>query len=305
MSKETEKIFKEPDKFIAENSDAPCEPKENLQNMLNSFMSQRQPWANEVTEDNAESSDDYLELAESAATKKTALKYAKKAAQLDPDNIDAAVMVAELTASSIEKLIEKYKSLIEEAEEKLKAEGYFDNDCIGEFWGLFETRPYMRLLDKYSDNLVQCGKMRLAIAEYEKMLKLCENDNLGARYRLMHLYVFLEDEQSALRLFKEYSDEESTQFLLPLSILYYKLGNLRDANNYLKRLCAVNNDTIKFFNGLVKGDSLEHFKNMNSFGYRPFTIEEFLVESEENVFLFQSVSAYFEWAWQKLKSKNK
>ena len=305
MSKETEKIFKEPDRFIAENSDAPCEPKENLQNMLNSFMSQRQPWANEVTEDNAESSDDYLELAESAATKKTALKYAKKAAQLDPDNIDAAVMVAELTASSIEKLIEKYKSLIEEAEEKLKAEGYFDYDCIGEFWGLFETRPYMRLLDKYSDNLVQCGKMRLAIAEYEKMLKLCENDNLGVRYRLMHLYVFLEDEQSALRLSKEYSDEESTQFLLPLSILYYKLGNLREANNYLKRLCAVNNDTIKFFNGLVKGDLLEHFKNMNSFGYRPCTIEEFLVESEENVFLFQSVSAYFEWAWQKLKSKNK
>ena len=305
MSKETEKIFKEPDRFIAENSDAPCEPKENLQNMLNSFMSQRQPWANEVTEDNAESSDDYLELAESAATKKTALKYAKKAAQLDPDNIDAAVMVAELTASSIEKLIEKYKSLIEEAEEKLKAEGYFDYDCIGEFWGLFETRPYMRLLDKYSGNLVQCGKMRLAIAEYEKMLKLCENDNLGVRYRLMHLYVFLEDEQSALRLSKEYSDEESTQFLLPLSILYYKLGNLREANNYLKRLCAVNNDTIKFFNGLVKGDLLEHFKNMNSFGYRPFTIEEFLVESEENVFLFQSVSAYFEWAWQKLKSKNK
>ncbi len=39
MSKETEKIFKEPDRFIAENSGAPCEPKENLQNMLNSFMS--------------------------------------------------------------------------------------------------------------------------------------------------------------------------------------------------------------------------------------------------------------------------
>lgn len=214
-------------------------------------------------------------------------------------------MVAEITASSGEKLLDKYKALIEKSEEKLKADGYFDDGSIGEFWLIFETRPYMRLLDKYSDNLVQCGKMRLAIAEYEKMLKLCENDNLGVRYRLMHLYVFLEDEQSALRLSKEYSDEESTQFLLPLSILYYKLGNLREANNYLKRLCAVNNDTIKFFNGLVKGDLLEHFKNMNSFGYRPFTIEEFLVESEENVFLFQSVSAYFEWAWQKLKSKNK
>ena len=163
----------------------------------------------------------------------------------------------------------------------------------------------MRLLDKYSDSLVHCGKMRLAISEYEEMLRLCEGDNLGVRYRLMHLYAFLEDEMSALKLCQNYSDEESTQFLLPLSILYYKLGNLREANNYLRRLCAVNKDTLKFFNGLVKGDLDGYFKNMNSFGYRPFTIEEFFVEAEENLFLFASVSAYFEWAWQKIKTKNK
>ena len=305
MSRQSEKLFKELDKFMAENSDVPCESEEELQNMLNSFMSQRQPRENKITEDNAETSDDYLELAESAAAKKTALKYAKKAVELDPDNLDASVMVAELTAASIEKLLEKYKNLIGEAEEKLKAEGYFDDDCVGEFWGILETRPYMRLLEKYSHNLVRCGKMRLAIAEYEKMLRLCVDDNLGARYSLMHLYAFLEDEQSALRLFKKYPEEESTQFLLPLSILYYKIGHLREANNYLKRLCAVNKDTFKFFNGLIMGGLKKCFENMSSFGYRPFTIEEFLVETEENVFLFQSVSAYFEWAWQKLKTKKK
>lgn len=305
MSKQTEKIFKELDKFIAENSEMPCESKEDMENMLNSFMSQSKPWENEITEDNAESSDDYLELAESAATKKTALKYAKKAIELDPDNLDASVMVAELTTSSTEKLLEKYKNLIGKAREKLKAEGYFEDNCIGDFWDILETRPYMRLLDKYSDSLVRCGKMRLAISEYEEMLRLCEGDNLGVRYRLMHLYAFLEDEMSALKLCQNYSDEESTQFLLPLSILYYKLGNLREANNYLRRLCAVNKDTLKFFNGLVKGDLDGYFKNMNSFGYRPFTIEEFFVEAEENLFLFASVSAYFEWAWQKIKTKNK
>ena len=99
MSRQTEKIFKELDKFIAENSETPYESKEDMENMLNSFMSQSKPWENEITEDNAESSDDYLELAESAATKKTALKYAKKAIELDPDNLDASVMVAELTTS--------------------------------------------------------------------------------------------------------------------------------------------------------------------------------------------------------------
>ena len=219
MSRQTEKIFKELDKFIAENSETPYESKEDMENMLNSFMSQSKPWENEITEDNAESSDDYLELAESAATKKTALKYAKKAIELDPDNLDASVMVAELTTSSTEKLLEKYKNLIGKAREKLKAEGYFEDNCIGDFWDILETRPYMRLLDKYSDSLVHCGKMRLAISEYEEMLRLCEGDNLGVRYRLMHLYAFLEDEMSALKLCQNYSDEESTQFLLPLSIL--------------------------------------------------------------------------------------
>ena len=121
----------------------------------------------------------------------------------------------------------------------------------------------------------------------------------------MHLYVFLEDEQSAMKLFKEYPDEESTQFLLPLSILYYKLGSLREANSYLKRLCAVNKDTVKFLSGLANGDLEKYLKKMQlSFGYRPFTMEEFLVETEENVFLFENVSAYFEWAWQKVKTKN-
>lgn len=304
MSKQNEKL-KESDKFTVENSGAPCESDNDLKDMLNSFMLQHQPWGNDITEDNAETSDDFLELAESATSRKAALKYAKKAVELDPNNLDAAVMVAEITASSGEKLLDKYKALIEKSEEKLKADGYFDDGSIGEFWLIFETRPYMRLLDKYSDSLVNCGKMRLAIAEYEKMLRLCTNDNLGARYRLMHLYVFLEDEQSAMKLFKEYPDEESTQFLLPLSILYYKLGSLREANSYLKRLCAVNKDTVKFLSGLANGDLEKYLKKMQlSFGYRPFTMEEFLVETEENVFLFENVSAYFEWAWQKVKTKN-
>lgn len=297
MSRQTEKLFKEFERFMQENDNIEISSDEDLNNAMQAFMSNYQPEA-----DDAETADDYLELAESAATKKEALKYAKKAVELEPDNLDAASMVLELSCTSSEKLAEKYRDLIAEAEEKLKEQGYFEDDNIGNFWLIFETRPYMRLLEKYASHFVHCGQMRLAISVYEKMLELCTNDNLGVRYTLMHLYTFLEDEQSALELYEKYP-EESTQFLLPLSILYYKLGDLRKSNQYLKKLTAVNEDTYKFFNSLIDGSLMESVSDSFSYGYRPFTIEEFIVECEENYFLFTSMPEYFVWAKKKVNSK--
>lgn len=303
MSRQTEKMFKEFERFMQENDNIEISGEDELNQALKAFMSQSQS-----DEADVETAYDYLELAESATTKKEALKYAKKAAELEPDNLDAAAMVIELSCTSSEKLSEKYKNLIDETEDKLKEQGYFEDDNIGEFWLIFETRPYMRLLEKYASHFVQCGQMRLAISVYEKMLKLCTNDNLGVRYTLMHLYTYLEDEQSALELYEKYP-EESTQFLLPLSILYYKLGDLRKSNQYLKKLIEVNEDTRKFFNSLIDGSlmesAMESAGDMTPYGYRPFTIEEFVIECEENYFLFSSMPEYFLWAKKKVNSKRK
>ncbi len=188
MSEPTEKLFKQFESFLQENNDITINDEESLNNALKTFMSNYQS-----NQDDVETAYDYLELAESATTKKEALKYAKKAAELEPDNLDVASMLIELTCTSSEKLTEKYKNLIAEAEVKLKEQGYFEDYNIGEFWLILETRPYMRLLEKYASHFVQCGQMRLAIAEYEKMLKLCTNDNIGVRYTLIHLYTLSDD----------------------------------------------------------------------------------------------------------------
>lgn len=44
--------------------------------------------------------------------------------------------------------------------------------------------------------------MHRAIDEGQRLLDLCENDNLGVRYQLMHLYAYMEDEMHALALHK-------------------------------------------------------------------------------------------------------
>ena len=245
--------------------------------------------------------EEFLALANTAFNGKDSLKNAKKILEKDPDNLDAASVVAYASTNSLNKLIDKYKKLIAEAEKKLEQDGYFGEDNVGKFWLILETRPYMRLLLSYADTLVECGKMRLAVEVFEKMIGLCEMDNLGARYRAMHIYAYLEDEESALKLLKKYPDDD-TQMLLPLSVLYYKLGDLKKSAKYLKKLRDLNEGTLEFFEEADENDFESIMYNINPIGYRPDTIEELIEDGSENFFLFDSASSYFEWGLSKLRT---
>lgn len=246
----------------------------------------------------------YLELAENASSAREALKYAKKALELAPENWNVACMVAELSSKTSESLLEKYEQLIVQANAAMERDGWFSEEYIGEFWGFHETRPYMQLRDAYLDTLVSCDMLKKAMVEAEDLLRLCENDNLGIRYHLMHLYAHFEDEEKALALLKKY-DEESSMFMLPLSILYYKLGNLKKAAQYLRILNRRNKDTRRFFEVLIKADAEDLFDEIGTFGYQPFTIQELAVAFRENPFLFGSTAAYFSWGLRKLKAMKK
>lgn len=306
MSKEFEKAAKDSMKFIEENGDAPLDNQGNLNNIIklyNGKQQNKQGFGKELTEETAEDADDYMELAGKVRSKKAALKYAKKAFELEPDNLDAEVMVAELSAATYDKMLENYEQLIQKAEEKLKADGLFEKENVGHFWLLLDTRPYMRLLGSYADCLIVGGKMKLAKAAYEKMLKLCKGDNLGTRYRLMSIYAYFEDEKSALALYKKYP-EDSSQFLLPLSLLYYKLGDLKKSGSYLKTLSQVNKDTCKFFQSF-KGDNtrlpLSEYSDVEYYLFN--TIEELFAAMQENGFLYMGSASYFEWARKKVAQK--
>ena len=61
----------------------------------------------------------------------------------------------------------------------MKEQGYFDKECMGDFWLILETRHYMRARHQYVTLLSQCRMIKKAITECEEMLKLCEGDNLG------------------------------------------------------------------------------------------------------------------------------
>ena len=303
MSRETEKMHKQMSVFMEENADEKIND-EQINNLLQGFTRQYNSRPlQKVTPENAETSDDYLELAEDANSEKEALKYARKALELDPDNLDAERIVATGSSKDPYVILDNLHRAVIHGTEVMKSRGFMTKEYIGDFWGVIETRPYMRLRDEFVNALIEGGMFRKAAAECEDMIRLCESDNLGVRYNLMHLYAYLEDERAALRLHKKFGGYEETQMLLPLSILYFKLYELDKAKDYLVRLVKANKDTKKFFRAVQQDKIDKYADEMQPFGYRPFSIEELIMEVTENEFLFSAVPGYFWWADQQLKVK--
>ena len=167
-----------------------------------------------------EDMDEDLQRAYDAESKAETLKYAKRSLKNNPRNVEAETLIAQCQAKSEDDLQKKYLKILEKEEKNLKNDGIWEDESIGDFWLIAETRPYMRLYNSYVDSLIVTRKFRKAATESEKMLQLCENDNLGIRYRLMHIYAYLEEETAAQRLYRQYEEENCTMFLLPLAVLY-------------------------------------------------------------------------------------
>lgn len=300
MSRETEKILRQLTKYLDEHQDELSDDisEEDLsQRFMEEYNASLQPKDVLALPKTA---DDYVELAENANAKKKKLEYLSKALELEPDNLDVSRMIAELNAKKPEELLVALSALLEKGTSLMDHGGYV-RDCMGDFWGVLETRPYMRLHHSYFELLIQCGMMRKAVSEAEEMLKLCSNDNLGVRYELMHLYVYFENEDAALALHKEYDEYEESQMLLPLAVLYYKKENYEFSLQYLRRLAKVNKDTKKFLRIMSKKSTDELLDEMNPFGYQPFTIEELIQEYCMNQYLFDSVGYFFDWAYRSLR----
>jgi tetratricopeptide (TPR) repeat protein len=81
----------------------------------------------------------------------------------------------------------------------------------GHFWGMFETRPFMRALEGLAGVMAQDGRLETAIAQYEWMLRLNPNDNQGVRTLLLALYLELGDRDGASKLLSQYARDPGAE----------------------------------------------------------------------------------------------
>ena len=187
-------------------------------------------------------------LIETRKLKKNDLHLTEAYYDLNFTSDDGVVKVLE---DSYIKKLELLEEGLEFEKDRLEEEKYFEKDNIGHFYGIFETRPYMRGLYTKANIFIEMGKIKQARDICKEILKLNKNDNLGARYLLMAIYAFLEDEKEMLALYKKYP-EEHLQMLFPLFALYYKNSNDEKAIEYLKRINKSNPNFIKLFKGKME-----------------------------------------------------
>ena len=166
-----------------------------------------------LTDPEAEARDEAQQLAFDAMEAETdaqAIKLANRALKLYPDCVDALVVLAEIESESPRKLIEALKKAVAAGERSLGATYIRQN--TGHFWGLLETRPYMRALGQLANQLQAQGIKLDAIQLYEKMLTLNPNDNQGVRDPLLGLYLATNNLQAARRVLKDFEEDASAAF---------------------------------------------------------------------------------------------
>lgn len=156
-------------------------------------------------------------------------------------------------------------------------------------------------MDRYDDrDVIRCN----LIESYDRLMELCKSDNLGVRYDLIHLFALAEDKEKAEELFKAYDEEQTSQMMLPLCFLYYKIGETETAKNLLLKIKEINKDLLKFIKKVLADDVYVEIAKMQGMGYRPNTIEELLVEYDRYYDIFESCPLFFDWAKAVLSEKN-
>ena len=91
MSRDTEKLLKELQSFLMQHGDEAAD-EDSMDRLAEQFLSEQ--GIHPVDENAApKTADDYLDLAEQAASKKKCIEYLRKALELEPDNVDAQLQL--------------------------------------------------------------------------------------------------------------------------------------------------------------------------------------------------------------------
>ncbi|MGO8989407.1 MAG: BTAD domain-containing putative transcriptional regulator [bacterium] len=136
---------------------------------------------------------------------KRRVALARKALEISPDCADAYALLAEEAASSLSEALDLYRQGVEAGERALGKEA-FEED-VGQFWGILDTRPYMRARAGLAECLWAAGKHEEAVEHYKDMLRLNPNDNQGIRDLLMPRLIEMGRDEEAEVLFSQYRDD--------------------------------------------------------------------------------------------------
>ncbi len=149
------------------------------------------------------------------------LALARKALSISPYCADAYNLLAEESKS-----MEERQGLYEKGVRagRMALGDLFFKENTGYFWGIIETRPYMRALAGFSECLWKTGRRQEAIENYQDMMRLNPNDNQGIRYILINCLLTEGMEEPAASLLSEYNEPSCFMLYSKALLLFRKSG---------------------------------------------------------------------------------
>src|SRR5205823_3664226 len=79
----------------------------------------------------------------------------------------------------------------------------------GHFWGILQTRPYLRARLGLAQTLWALARREEAVQHLQEMLRLNPNDNQGIRYTLAGFLLFLDRDEDLARLLEQSPELDS------------------------------------------------------------------------------------------------
>ncbi|KAF8319698.1 hypothetical protein DL93DRAFT_2153207 [Clavulina sp. PMI_390] len=141
-----------------------------------------------------------------------AQEHLRKAMKADPTNLDALMLQASISSAPTLPALRAIEKTGRKALLETLGPDAFDDDgeSVGHYWGLIETRPYIRVLTALRETCAMQNKWAEAVKWAVECLRLCPNDNLGVREYLPLYLIYQKRYLEALSFIMNWIDDEES-----------------------------------------------------------------------------------------------
>ena len=264
-----------------------------MEGTIKQFTSQLQGKAGAQTP--ADRAQDLLYGAFEARDPARRVQIAREALAIDPDCADAHVLLAEHTSDRKERL-DLYEKAVAAGERSLAAT--FERN-VGRFWGVVETRPYMRARAGLASSLWEFARRDEAVGHLQEMLRLNPNDNQGNRYTLASFLLFLDRDEELAQLLGRF-DEVGTLWVYTQALLAFRReGDSIAARRLLKAARKAN----RFVPPFILGDEKPPLRRPDH--YSPGTQSEAMIYADQCLLGWKSTPGAVGWLRGIVRPKKK
>ena len=161
------------------------------------------------------------------------IQLAEAALEVYPDSPDAYLILAEEAENETD--ARAFLKAGVDAGERELGEAFFAENK-GYFWGLHETRPYIRICKSYADSCWFSGNAEEAAKMLEHILALNPEDNTGARYLLTAAYLYSNKLKETEQVLEKFGDDAAATVAYDRMVLEYKKNGITSQLKMLYRV---------------------------------------------------------------------